>query len=634
MEGRPGLPANTRSDAPGPQHVLKSRRGLFAGIFVRTARRLLAWRTQANAADDEHRHKWVAQLAAIRVSTPVASDAQSQGDDDGLEMSGPVAAPPTGARRPETEGEQEIAELGTNLAEQIAELRQPADGSATAAQSGIGPQLGVMANIHSSASPDVGPTAISIAESAGGGDAIQLPAPEAASAAVTSSIVERPWLVARIGLAALAIVAGVAMKPTVDARLTFDWRLAQKVAANEPADLRQQKLAARLLLAHQSEPAREKHKNRTRFIIGLEKPVEFQVFALTNPNRVLVELPEVKLQLPPHPGERALGLVNSFRGGLSAPGKTRVVIDVAGPVIVDQAAIEVGDGKSARLVLEIVPAESVAHAELENARRALPQPAAASSLQPPMPRPAVSPQQRARMAYKPVIVIDPGHGGDDSGAQRDGAVEKTVVLAFSLKLRESLDATGRYKVLMTRENDAFVSLQARREFAEGSGASMFISVHAYGAGPHAKGTTIASLHDASKEAAVAADVLPEKQLDATKAVGGDVDAIREILADLVRLEVARTGDRVDIFVKSLIEHMREDVSASDIGALPNHPDTEASFHGLKSAKTPSVLIQLGNIANEEDAERLQSSTWRDKVSSSIVTAIDSYFSHQLVRSRL
>ena len=233
-----------------------------------------------------------------------------------------------------------------------------------------------------------------------------------------------------------------------------------------------------------------------------------------------------------------------------------------------------------------------------------------------------------------MIVIDPGHGGDDTGAQRDGAMEKTVVLAFSLKLRESLDATGRYKVLMTRENDAFVSLQARREFAEGSGASMFISVHAYGAGPHAKGTTIASLHDASKEAAVAADVLPEKQLDATKAVGGDVGAIREILADLVRLEVARTGDRIDVFVKSVIEHMREasDVSASDIGALPNHPDTEASFHGLKSAKTPSVLIQLGNIANEEDAERLQSSTWRDKVSSSIVTAIDSYFSHQLVRS--
>jgi len=98
--------------------------------------------------------------------------------------------------------------------------------------------------------------------------------------------------------------------------------------------------------------------------------------------------------------------------------------------------------------------------------------------------------------------------------------------------------------------------------------------------------------------------------------------------------VARTGDRIDVFVKSVIEHMREasDVSASDVGAPPNHPDTEASFHGLKSAKTPSVLIQLGNIANEQDAERLQSSTWRDKVSSSIVTAIDSYFSHQLVRS--
>jgi N-acetylmuramoyl-L-alanine amidase len=621
MDGRPGLPTNTRSDAPGPQPLLESPRGLFAGLFVRIARRLLARRTQANAADDEHRHNWVAQLAAIRVSAPVASDEPSQ----------------------EIESEQDIAELATpwtegdgrNLAEQIAELRQPADAAATATQSGIGPQLGAVPNILSSASADVAPAAISVAESAAGGDAIQLPTPEAASAAVTSSTVERPWLAVRIGLAALSIVAGVAMKPTIDARLTFDWRLAQKEAANEPADLRHQKLAARLLLAHQPEPPRQKRKNRTRFIIGLEQPVEFQAFALTNPNRVFVELPEVKLQLPPHPGERATGLVKSFRGGLSAPGKVRVVIDVAGPVIVDKAAIEVGDGKSARLVLEIVPAESVAHARLANARGVLRQASRADpSLQPPMPQPAVSPQQRPRIAFKPVIVIDPGHGGDDTGAQRDGAMEKTVVLAFSLTLRENLDATGRYKVLMTRENDAFVSLQARREFAERSGASMFISVHAYGAGPRAKGATITSLHDASKEAAVAADVLPEKQLDATKAVGGDVGAIREILADLVQLEMARTGDRIDVFVKSLIEHMREasDVSARDIGALPNHPDTEASFHGLKSARTPSALIQLGNIANEEDAERLQSSAWRDKVSSSIVTAIDSYFSHQLVRS--
>ena len=103
---------------------------------------------------------------------------------------------------------------------------------------------------------------------------------------------------------------------------------------------------------------------RTRFIIGLERAVEFQVFSLTNPNRVFVELPDVMLQLPPQPGEAAVGLVKSFRGGLSAPGKARVVIDVTGPVIVDKAAIEKSkDGKTAQLVLEIVPASSVRDAK-------------------------------------------------------------------------------------------------------------------------------------------------------------------------------------------------------------------------------------------------------------------------------
>ena len=98
---------------------------------------------------------------------------------------------------------------------------------------------------------------------------------------------------------------------------------------------------------------------RTQFIIGLEHSVDFRVFSLTNPNRVFVDLDDVKLQLPPHPGETAVGLVKSFRGGVSAPGKARVVIDVTGPVIVDRAAIEKSkDSKTARLVLEIVAVDA------------------------------------------------------------------------------------------------------------------------------------------------------------------------------------------------------------------------------------------------------------------------------------
>jgi N-acetylmuramoyl-L-alanine amidase len=98
----------------------------------------------------------------------------------------------------------------------------------------------------------------------------------------------------------------------------------------------------------------------TRFIIELERPADFQVFTLTNPDRVFVELPDVMLRLPAQPDGASVGLVKSFRAGVSAPGKARVVIDVAAPVIVNKAAIEKSkDGKPTRLVLEIMPAREL-----------------------------------------------------------------------------------------------------------------------------------------------------------------------------------------------------------------------------------------------------------------------------------
>ena len=375
---------------------------------------------------------------------------------------------------------------------------------------------------------------------------------------------------------------------------------------------------------------------RTRFIIGLERHVEFQVFALTNPNRVFVELPEVKLQLPPQPGETAAGLVKSFRGGLSAPGKARIVIDVTGPVIVEKAVVEKGhDGKTPHLVLEIVPAESTADAKLANARRALMQAGVAAlgagSLQPPMPRPAVSPQVQRERRFKPVIVIDPGHGGDDTGAQRHGAVEKNVVLAFSLKLREKLNATGRYKVLMTRETDVFVELNKRREFAEQNLAQLFVAVHADYAQSRARGATIYSLRESVANSlqrsarGEASEILSDRELAAAKPMDGDIGAIKGFLSDLIRLEVDRNRDRTGVFVKSVIEYLGESTNLKD------NPDRSAAFVVIKSAKVPSILVELGYVTNEEDAELLKSDAWRDKVSASIVTAIDNYFSHQLAR---
>jgi len=256
----------------------------------------------------------------------------------------------------------------------------------------------------------------------------------------------------------------------------------------------------------------------------------------------------------------------------------------------------------------------------------------AMDVQPPMPRRAVSPQARALGAFKPVIVLDPGHGGDDTGAQKNGAIEKNVVLAFSLMLRDKLNATGRYKVLMTRDTDVFVELNKRREFAEHNLAQLFVAVHADYAQSSARGATIYSLRESvanslqrSARGEASDNILSDKELAAAKPMDGDIGAIRGFLSDLIRLEVERNRDRTSVFVKSVIEHMGESTSLKD------NPDRTAAFVVIKSAKVPSILVELGYVTNQEDAELLKSEQWREKVSASIVTAIDNYFSHQLAR---
>jgi N-acetylmuramoyl-L-alanine amidase len=381
--------------------------------------------------------------------------------------------------------------------------------------------------------------------------------------------------------------------------------------------------------------------SRTRFVIGLEKPAEFQVFSLANPNRVIVDMPDVRMQLPAHTGDAAVGLVKSFYGGLSAPGKTRVVIAVTAAVVVEKAAIEkTRDGKSHQLILDIVPVDA---SDRTSPRKPLKSPVAMASLgagavgveglqQPPLPKPAVRPEVKALKAFKPVIVIDPGHGGHDPGASKYGTIEKDVVLAFSLQLRDKLNATGRYKVLMTRDTDTFVELDARRDFGEQHNAALFIAVHADYAGSHARGATIYTLRDGvakdlkrSAKGEVSANVLSATELAAVKKHDGDASVVKNILADFAEREVEVNKERTNVFARSVIDFMGGSTN------LQNNPDRSAAFRVLKTAKVPAVLIELAYVTNRQDAANLKSDQWRDKVAGSIYTAIENYFSNQMAR---
>lgn len=372
---------------------------------------------------------------------------------------------------------------------------------------------------------------------------------------------------------------------------------------------------------------------RTRFVIGLERSTDFQVFSLQQPNRVIVDLPDVKVQLPAISSEQPVGLVKSFRGGLAAPGKMRVVIDVTDPVVVETAQLEqAADGRQPRLVLEIVPATGKAHRKQPFAEASLGN-VGLAAIQPPVPRPAERPEARAARAYKPLIVLDPGHGGHDSGALRNGTVEKDVVLAFGKMLRDKLNATGRYKVLMTRDSDVFIPLEERREFAEEHKAALFIAIHAdYVPRSAVRGATIYSLREGvASELARSArgdrgeDLLTSREIATVKEVGGDAGAVRNILADLVQRETLVNRERTGTFVKSVIEFMGQSTE------MKENPDRSATYAVLKTAKVPAVLIELAYVSNRQDAELLKSDQWRAKVANSIATAIDNYFSHQVAR---
>jgi N-acetylmuramoyl-L-alanine amidase len=358
---------------------------------------------------------------------------------------------------------------------------------------------------------------------------------------------------------------------------------------------------------------------RTRFIIGLERAVEPKVSALANPNRVLIDLPQVGLSLPDLPRDQPVGVVKGFRHAVSASGGVRIVIDATGPVAVEKSAVErTPDGKLYQLVLDIVATSELA---------AAPDTPTTAGLQPLYLKP-VAPQQRRAAGAKPVIVIDPGHGGEDSGARKFGTVEKDVVLSFSLKLREKLAATGYYKVLMTRDRDIFIPLEERRAFAERNLAALFIAIHAdYTQRSSARGATIYSLRPEvaeslrrSAEGEAREAVLSAKQealvaqAEAEAAYGG----VRSILAEKARDLIERNSLRTSVFARSVIDFVGSSTNLMD------NPDRGAAFVVLKTARVPSILLELGYVTNTEDAQQLNSDQWRDKVSGSVAKAINKY----------
>jgi N-acetylmuramoyl-L-alanine amidase len=351
--------------------------------------------------------------------------------------------------------------------------------------------------------------------------------------------------------------------------------------------------------------------SRTRFVMDLSGEAAFTVFPLDEPDRIVIDLPDVGFALPKEAEHEVRGLVSAFRYGQISAGKSRVVLDLKQPVSVDKSfVLPPADGQPAKLVVDLVPTSRAAFAQAVRLYRDHEKEAIAAA------RPMTPAPSDGRLR----IVLDPGHGGIDSGAiAKSGILEKNVVLAFAQQLQQKLDASGRYEVLMTRSDDSFISLGGRVAFARSHHADLFVSIHADSFwGGDVRGATIYTLSEKASDRMAAQIAESENKSDilAGVAVPEDTTEVSDILIDLARRE---TKNFSVVFARNMIKELGPKVR------FFKHPHQQAGFMVLKAPDVPSALVELGYLSNPEDEKLLTSPAWRETTAEAMARAIDTYF---------
>ena len=351
---------------------------------------------------------------------------------------------------------------------------------------------------------------------------------------------------------------------------------------------------------------------QTRFVMDFSRKIDLRAFTLADPYRVVIDIPQVSFLLPPRTGESGRGLIKAFRFGLVMQSGSRLVFDLTKPARIEKAfVVDATVEAPARLVLDLVATDRenfLRRAALDNQAR--PEPPAERS-------PAAKDDDP-----RPVVVLDPGHGGIDTGSKApSGELEKDIVLAFAQHLRDRIEKAGKYRVVMTRTDDTFVPLADRVRIARSAGAALFVSIHADSLPRRegdAQGASIYTLSDTATDSEAAG--LAEKENRADIIAGVDLkaepDDVAGILLDLAERETKGFSLQ---FAHKLVSNLR---SAT---VLHKKPLKSAGFRVLRAPDVPSVLVELGYVSNRADLKSLLSETWRDRTAASMVQTIDSFF---------
>nr|WP_255599346.1 N-acetylmuramoyl-L-alanine amidase [Hasllibacter sp. MH4015] len=341
--------------------------------------------------------------------------------------------------------------------------------------------------------------------------------------------------------------------------------------------------------------------------LALSQAVPFRVFTLDEPMRVVMDFREVNFDALPGNFNAARPVDGIAMGGSSTPGWSRLVLTLTEPLLPEIAAMETDPATGeAAITLTLVPTEPASFAEAAGAP-----PGVGGTL---LPVVTEAPVPAAGDTF--IVMLDPGHGGIDPGALRNGFSEAELILAFARELREVMRRTGRIEVAMTRDSDVFVPLPTRVTLARAAGADLFISLHADAiAEGRAQGATVYTLSDTASDAATAALAEQHDRADLLQGVdlSGTDDEIASVLIDLARVE---NGPRSRAFADILVQAI--DTTGLDLHAQPRG---EGAFSVLKAADFPAVLLEIGFLSEGGDLENIRNPQWRARMQAAITGAV-------------
>lgn len=370
---------------------------------------------------------------------------------------------------------------------------------------------------------------------------------------------------------------------------------------------------------------------RTRFVLELSEGVDFSIFRLADPYRIVVDLPELDWTVgnAGSPMPAPTGLIKAVRWGLFQAGDTRVVIDLSDAADVKNAfVLPATGGTPHRFVIDLErTSKDKFMAQVGPQYRIGKQTPPVQTAQ---AKPEAKPDDKTKddnrklgrnpASTKKIVMLDPGHGGVDPGAiGTSGIYEKLITLAAAKQLKSRLEDTGRYKVVLTRERDVSVGLTERRDLAHDANADIFVSLHADSiANRTVRGLSVYTLSEKASDAEAAA--LADQENDADRIIGIDLSRetqeVRHILVDLAQRESMNLATRV---AGRLIDQLRREAMVLRNG------HRFARFAVLKSPDIPSVLIEMGYLSNKDEEVALKTEAYRFKLMAAVVRGLDEHF---------